>query len=223
PGRVPQDQVEAAPAPGARGEDVTEMGLECEKRRTTLRDEPAERSAERAPACSQAAEQSPFGAIESAPAAEQVAVARAGEQRREPGVDPADGVLEEGARQRGFSPCQLGERLALGGSGQAEERAARRPQPLELHAAAALPTAARERARQGQRIEQRVALAYVAVEVRQGGDALQVGLLVVGDEGEPEPELRQPYGLSFRVDPEQGMREHVASHGDAGSVARRLA
>ena len=114
--------------------------------------------------------------------------------------------------------------MALGGSGQAEQCAARRPQPFQLGSAAALRPrpAAGQRARQGERIEQRVALAYVAVEVGQGGDALEVGLLVVRDEGEPQPELRQSHGRQLQVDSEQGMREHVASHRDAGPLARRL-
>jgi len=84
---------------------------------------------------------------------------------------------------------------------------------------------AAQRPRQRERIDERVPLAHVPVQVRQRRDPGQlpvVGLGAhVGDQGEPEPQLGEPHRGEAQIHSEQRMRHHVAPHRAGRRFARR--
>ena len=79
-------------------------------------------------------------------------------------------------------------------------------------ASASAGSAARSRAPLD-RLEQTVALAYQAVEVRQRLHPVGALLAIVGDDGEPEPELGEPHCRGAPVHAEQVALEDAAAVG----------
>jgi len=59
-----------------------------------------------------------------------------------------------------------------------------------------------------QMIEQGVAGANVAVEIRQGRDACEIAGLVVGHERQPQPQLRETHGGGLHIHAIERFGEH---------------
>jgi hypothetical protein len=59
------------------------------------------------------------------------------------------------------------------------------------------------------RLEKAVALANEAIQIGQGGDLLRPLGGIVGDYGQPESQLGEPYSGRIAVDPEQVVPQHA--------------
>src|SRR5438034_360118 len=128
------------------------------------------------------------------------ATARAG-RCANPG--PCAGRPEQAPCERPLGPGELTQRLLLGRSGEAEERAPGTREPLDLPRRTGGGRGDAERAGQRERVDQGISLAHVAVQVRQRCDPGKVGFVLVRHEGEPQTQLGESYGGEFQIHAEE--------------------
>src|SRR5882762_5140120 len=81
--------------------------------------------------------------------------------------------------------------------------------------------AAADGCRHHQRIEERVTLKDMAVEVGQRRNPGHVGTIVLGDEREPQSQLGEAHGCGCQIYAEQRARQHIALDGQSRPVAGR--
>src|SRR4029077_14651657 len=150
--------------------------------------------------------------------AEQIAIARRAEQLVDGPLQCDTAVTEQSAREYSFGAAELRLCQALLRPGHGEVISSRGPQASRLCRASS-DRAAAERSRQGQRVEQRVALEDMPVEIRKRRDGGKVGIFIVRDQGEPESQFRKPHGGRREIDAKQRVGENVALDGGGGPVA----
>ena len=194
---VAGDEIEAA-----LEHHVREVGLEREERRAAVAAHLPHGRAQVAQSAPRSGQLSPLVGREPASPAEEVAVAGSGEQVPDCRLERRDAVIQQLSRQRGLRAGELCLRRALCGTRQVKQAAARSSEATGFGCAAAKRAAA-QRSREGQRVEQCVALPDVAVEIRERGNHGDVGRLVVGYEREPEPQLGQADRGESEIDAEQ--------------------
>src|SRR2546426_680071 len=100
------------------------------------------------------------------PPSEQVAILACGDQLGGAALEVGDRAREQAPCERPLGTGQLAQRLPLGRSGEAEERAPGNGEPLDLRRRDRGCRSAPQSTGQRERVEQRVPLAHVPVEVR---------------------------------------------------------
>src|SRR5207244_7635265 len=127
PGRVPGNEVKPA-----AGQDVGEARIEREERGTTLTGETARGHPELAATGAPPPEQGALVRPKPPPPSEQIAILARGDQLGGAPLERRDGCREQAPRERPLGPGELTQRLLLGRSGEAEERAPGTREPLDL-------------------------------------------------------------------------------------------
>src|SRR6266516_3577394 len=127
PGRVPGDEVE----PAAR-QDVGEVRLEREERGTALTGETARGHPELTATGAHPPEQRALVRPEPPPPSEQIAILARGDQLGGASLERRDGCREQATCERPLGTGELTQRLLLGRSGEAEQRAPGAGEPLDL-------------------------------------------------------------------------------------------
>src|SRR6266581_955198 len=127
PGRVPGNQIE----PAAR-QDVGEVRFEREERGTALAGETARGHPELAATGAHPPEQSALVRPKPLPPSEQIAILARGDQLGGAPLERRDRCREQAPCERPLGIGELTQRLLLGRSGEAEERAPGAREPLDL-------------------------------------------------------------------------------------------
>src|SRR2546428_653624 len=137
------------------------------------------------------------------PPSEQIAILARGDQLGGASLERRDGCPEQAPCERPLGTGELTQRLLLGRSGEAEERAPGTRESLDLPGRSGSCRGAAERAGQRERVDQGISLAHVAVQVRQRCDPGKVGFVLVRHEGEPQTQLGESYGGEFQIHAEE--------------------
>src|SRR5256885_779730 len=148
----------------------------------------------------------PRGALvrpEPPPPSEQIAILARGDQLGGASLERRDGCREQAPCERPLGTGELTQRLLLGRSGEAEERAPGTRESLDLPGRSGSCRGAAERAGQRERVDQGISLAHVAVQVRQRGDPGKAGFVLVRHEGEPQTQLGESYGGEVQIHAEE--------------------
>src|SRR6266700_4482112 len=161
PGRVPGNEVE----PAAR-QDVGEVRFEGEERGTPVTGETARGHPELTATGAHPPEQRALVRPEPPPPSEQIAILARGDQLGGASLERRDRCREQAPCERPLGTGELTQRLLLGWSGEAEERAPGAREPLDLPGRSGGCRGTAERAGQGERVDQGISLAHVPVEVR---------------------------------------------------------
>src|SRR2546428_788216 len=161
PGWVPGNEVE----PAAR-QDVGEVRLEREERGTALAGETARGHPELAATRAHPPEQRALVRPKPPPPSEQIAILARGDQLGGAPLERRDGCREQAPCERPLGTGELTQRLLLGRSGEAEERAPGTREPLDLPRRSGGCRGTAERAGQGGRVDQGISLSHVAVPIR---------------------------------------------------------
>src|SRR2546427_67593 len=212
---VPGNEVE----PAAR-QDVGEVRFEGEERSPPVRGETAGGPREPSATGATPPKQRALVRPEPPPPSEQISILACGDQLGGALLERRDSCREQAPCERSLGTGELTQRLLLGRSGEAEERAPGAREPLDLPGRSGGCRGTAERAGQRERVDQGISLAHVAVQARQGSDPGKVGFVLFRHEGEPQTQLGEPYGGEFQVHTEEGMRHHVAADRGGGSFAR---
>jgi len=178
------------------------MGLEREEGGSAVQSQFSPRDPQLTQALPQAHQPQPLLAVEAAPPAEQVAIATGTQQLNDRRFERRTAVVQESASERRLGAPQLRQRRTLLGARKAKVRTARGGEPSYFGGASA-ERAAAEGPRHHQRIEQRVALKHVPVEVGQRRDLGHFGIVLLGDERQPQAQLGEAHGCRRQVDAEQ--------------------
>src|SRR6185295_2886420 len=183
-----------------------EMTLVVKPGHLGLPKEPPASGADRAQLAAGGAQARAEVPVHAAALAEQVHVPRREQALVDAGAEVAFGPAKRGLRHPAFRGAKLPDQLALSATGGRDQPAAEvRDRAYQLRVGHP------EAHRAADRIEQAVALADETIEVGQRLDPRRPCLAIIGDDRQPEPELREPDRGGAPVDAEQAALQNAAA------------
>ena len=185
------------------------MGFEREERRGAFLPQLAPRRPQLAQAGAQPPEPAPLLDIQATAPSKEVAITGGLEQLSDRRFERGTTLVEQLTRQRCFGVIELRLCFSLVWTREREVPFARSCQAPHLGSPAAEGTAT-ERGSEHERVEQRIALQHVAIEVGEGRDGCEIEMIFFRDEGQPEPQLSQSHRSRREVDAKQRAGEHIA-------------
>ena len=212
PRRIPRDDVETA-----AGEYVGEMALIVEPRHLALADQRAARAPKGSELCPVVGEADADLGVGAAAPAEEILASRRAQAFRDARPRLRLGRLQRSLRRPALRRAEGAHQLALSLPAGGDELP---PEVRDVLGQARIGSA--QPYLSSDRLEQGVALANEAVEVGQRLHQLGSILPILGDHGQPEPELREPHRGGAAVDAEQrALKDAAAARRGGDAVGRR--